>query len=564
MIDIFNGQLDRYEIRDRIGSGGMARVYKAWDTNLERLVAIKILHEHLADDPTFKERFEREAKFIASFNHPNIVQVYDFAILSHGGFPLCYMVMSYIPGKTLREVLEESEQRSERLTREHIRRLVDDLSSALGYAHRRGMVHRDVKPGNIILDDSGKAVLTDFGIARMVQSTRLTADGVSTGTPIYMSPEQASGQPGDIRSDLYSLGIIVYEMLTGRPPFVDDTSLSVMLKHLNTPPPAPSEFIGTRQFDAFTSKALAKKPDERFQTADEFVRVFHAALDVPSPETSPAAPAPPSAVKPAPATTSVLQTLSHAARQNPRASLAVGIAAFGAVALFVLLMLSSDAIQRQRQPEPTALPETSTPNTLIDTQYFASNFSPNDPLNAYWQQGDTEFLTREFTSDGFYHLHNTRPGTAETGIFRSDAIYNGVTIEMVGRLESASQPNSAYGIVFRYSDENNYNVFAVDGRGRYSIWVRLNGEWIELRKRAENWTPDAAIQPVGKSNVLSVSLLNETLIGYVNNRQVVRVSDASLQNGQIGIYFATDDGEALVSVDSYRVFSTIPSMTGDH
>lgn len=146
----------------------------------------------------------------------------------------------------------------------------------------------------------------------------------------------------------------------------------------------------------------------------------------------------------------------------------------------------------------------------------------------------------------------------------SDAIYNGVTIEMVGRLESASQPNSAYGIVFRYSDENNYNVFAVDGRGRYSIWVRLNGEWIELRKRAENWTPDAAIQPVGKSNVLSVSLLNETLIGYVNNRQVVRVSDASLQNGQIGIYFATDDGEALVSVDSYRVFSTIPSMTGDH
>src|SRR5690242_6725532 len=150
MIDLLNGQLDRYELRERLGSGGMARVYKAWDTNLERLVAIKILHEHLADDPTFKERFEREAKFIAGFNHPNIVQVYDFAIVNRNGVPLCYMVMSYIPGQTLREYLEEAEAKGQRIHHERIRELVNDLSSALGYAHTRGMVHRDVKPGNII------------------------------------------------------------------------------------------------------------------------------------------------------------------------------------------------------------------------------------------------------------------------------------------------------------------------------------------------------------------------------------------------------------------------------
>ncbi|MFN8451151.1 MAG: serine/threonine-protein kinase [Anaerolineae bacterium] len=367
MIDIFNGQFDRYEIRERIGSGGMARVYKAWDTNLERLVAIKVLHEHLADDPTFKERFEREAKFIASFNHPNIVQLYDYAVKSRDGFPLCYMVMSYIPGSTLRGVMEDAAQHGERLPRERIRQLVDDLTSALGYAHRRGMVHRDVKPGNIILDEHSRAILTDFGIARMVQSTRLTADGVSTGTPIYMSPEQASGQPGDSRSDLYSLGIIVYEMLTTRPPFVDDTSLSVMLKHLNTPHPAPSEFIQTRQYDAFMSKALAKKPDERFQSAEDFARAFHAAQDSAEIDTVQVAqvqtPAP---VKPASSTTSVLQTLSHVARENPRASSAIFVAGIGALALLVLLLVNAGATRRPAA-EPTAAPTTSRKHAARNT-----------------------------------------------------------------------------------------------------------------------------------------------------------------------------------------------------
>jgi hypothetical protein len=199
---------------------------------------------------------------------------------------------------------------------------------------------------------------------------------------------------------------------------------------------------------------------------------------------------------------------------------------------------------------------------LSGSPYFSSSYSAGDPYNVYWQQDDTEFLTRELTPDGLYRLHNARPRTAETSIFQSDETYNGVSLEMVARLESSSQPDSAYGIVFRYHGENNFNVFAVDGTGRFSIWVRLNGEWIELRGQTENWTPDPAIQPIGKSNILSVTLLNDTLIGYVNNRQVVHVTDDSLENGRIGIYFATDDGEATVSVDSYRVFSTIPSMTG--
>src|SRR5215216_1003826 len=162
MFDLVHGQIDRYELRERLGTGGMARVYKAWDTNLQRNVAIKILHEHLADDPLFKQRFEREARFIASFNHPNIVQVYDYAVIEREGVPICYMVMSFIPGKTLRDALEDVERRGARLPRDHVHEIVNDLTSALGYAHSRGMVHRDVKPGNIILNEHNRAILTDF------------------------------------------------------------------------------------------------------------------------------------------------------------------------------------------------------------------------------------------------------------------------------------------------------------------------------------------------------------------------------------------------------------------
>ncbi len=565
MIDLINGQLDRYELRERIGTGGMARVYKAWDTNLERLVAIKILHEHLADDPTFKERFEREAKFIAGFNHPNIVQVYDFDILSRDGVPLCYMVMSYIPGQTLREVLEAEEQRGQRLNHERVRELVDDLAAALGYAHQRGMVHRDVKPGNIILNEVGRAVLTDFGIARLVQSNRLTADGVSTGTPIYMSPEQASGQPGDARSDLYSLGIIVYEMLTGRPPFVDDTSLSVMLKHLNTPPPTPSELIRSRQYDEFMARALAKKPEDRFQSAEDFVRAFRQAATVPdfekttilpSQHMTPVVPTPP-------ATTNVFQTISQKARRNLRASTAIIVASLGAAVLLILLLLNSTTISNlpAPTPAPTVGARTLVPSMTSGAVYFSSSFNQDDPFNPYWSTESTDFLTRAFTPDGRYQIRNTRTFTAETSIYNSAAPYGSTSIQMIGRLDVTSQPNSAYGIVFRYQDENNYNVFAVDGQGRYSVWVRMDGEWHELREAAEKWTSSDAVQPLGANNDLSISILGSFVTGYVNGRQLVRVNAGALPAGRIGIYFATDDGEATVSIDSYRVYSSVPSMT---
>ncbi len=569
MIDLINGQLDRYELKERIGTGGMARVYKAWDTSLERLVAIKILHEHLADDPTFKERFEREAKFIASFNHPNIVQVYDFNVIYRDGLPVCYMVMSYIPGQTLRDVLEEANMQGKRLPLSRVRELVDDLTQALGYAHMRGMVHRDVKPGNILLNEHGRAILTDFGIARMVQSNRLTADGVSTGTPIYMSPEQASGQGGDMRSDLYSLGIIVYELLASRPPFVDDTSLAVMLKHLNTVPPLVSDFIKTRQFDAFLSKALAKKPEERFQTSEEFAITFRAAFDVPDFEKTTMLPGVASIPTPKSPTlvTSVFQTISERARENPRISVAIVIASLGAVALIILLIVNSNTLKNGQSPEATVMATSvaSVPS-MTDVQYFASTFAEGDANNLYWPTDSTAFLTRSFV-EGRYQIRNTQPQTAETSIFHTTTSYTNFAIKMVGRLEPDSKSASAYGIVFRYHDEDNYNVFAVDGEGRFSIWVRSEAQWHELRDLPEeNWTPDESINKIGSDNELIVTVLANRLTGFVNGKQVVQLVDSTLKGAEIGIYLATantDDGEATVSVDSYAINKSVAAMTGN-
>ncbi len=344
MIDLSNGQLDRYQLRERLGSGGMARVYKAWDTNLERLVAIKILHEHLADDPAFKERFEREAKFIASFNHPNIVQLYDYKVSQREGVPLYYMVMSYVPGQTLATYLDDFSMRRTQLPRERVLRLVTNITDALTYAHARGMVHRDVKPGNILLNESGDAILTDFGIARMIQSNRLTQDGVSTGTPIYMAPEQASGQAGDTRTDLYALGIIIFEILTGHPPFVDDNSLSVMLKHLNDAPPDVSDFISATRYDLFMRKALAKDPDGRFQSAAELLDAFRAAATSPDHERTTILPSQepiPVVKSPTAHSTSLFVTLSHAARANPRTSAVLVTVIAATVVLLTFLLLNA-------------------------------------------------------------------------------------------------------------------------------------------------------------------------------------------------------------------------------
>ena len=228
---------DRYEIHQRLARGGMAQVYLARDRSLDRPVAVKELAPEFAVDPTFVERFRREAQAAANLAHPNIVGVYDWGT-QDGTY---FIVMEYIEGPSLSQVIRHDGPLHPRRAAE----IASEVAAALGFAHSRGVVHRDIKPGNVLLTGTGQSKVTDFGIARALSSADddLTQAGSVMGTATYFSPEQAQGLPVDPRSDLYSLGVVLYEMVTGRPPFTGDTPLAISYKHVQDRPPAPTTIV---------------------------------------------------------------------------------------------------------------------------------------------------------------------------------------------------------------------------------------------------------------------------------------------------------------------------------
>ena len=214
----------------------MAEVYLAEQIHLNRPVAIKVLHPFLAEESGFVNRFQREARIVATLRHPNIVQVYDFDLNEE--FGVYYMVMEYIEGPTLRERLEKNT-----VSRQEGIRIVAAIADALEYAHRRQMVHRDIKPANILFTGENQPVLTDFGIARMLSVTGLTASGAMVGTPAYMAPEIGIGHPGTALSDIYSLGVVLYQLVTGQLPFDAEVPMALVMKHINDPVPPPSQLV---------------------------------------------------------------------------------------------------------------------------------------------------------------------------------------------------------------------------------------------------------------------------------------------------------------------------------
>jgi serine/threonine protein kinase len=264
-------KLGKYEIKERLGRGGMAEVYRGYHANLDREVAIKVLHAFLADDPEFKSRFEREAQNVAKLKHPNIVQVYDFEYDSDG--ESYYMVMELVGGPTLKDRLTEMASRGEQMPLEESIRIIREAASALAYAHSRSMIHRDVKPANLMLDHDNRVVLTDFGIAKIVTGAQFTASGGMVGTPAYMAPEQGLGEAGDERSDLYSLGIILFQLVTGKLPYDADTPLAIILKHLNAPIPSVRALNPDvpEAVERIITKAIAKDPADRYQTAADMI-----------------------------------------------------------------------------------------------------------------------------------------------------------------------------------------------------------------------------------------------------------------------------------------------------
>jgi predicted Ser/Thr protein kinase len=261
--------IGKYRIIEHLGRGGMAEVYKAYQPSLDRYVALKLMHAFLAGDQDFISRFEREAKNVAALRHSNIVQVYDFDV--QNGTP--YMVMEFIEGGTLKTHLEELVREGKALSISEAVRIMREVGGALAYAHQRNMIHRDVKPANVLLEKGGRVILTDFGIAKILTGPSYTVTGATIGTPAYMSPEQGLGKPGDHRSDLYAMGVMLYQLTTGQLPFEADTPLAVMLKHVSEPLPMPRVVKPElpEGMERIILKAMAKNPDDRFQSADEML-----------------------------------------------------------------------------------------------------------------------------------------------------------------------------------------------------------------------------------------------------------------------------------------------------
>lgn len=567
---VLQAKFTRYTLKERIGAGGMATVYRAWDNNLERDVAIKVLHEHLAFDNTFQERFEREAKFVAGFHHPHIVQIFDFAMVPGEDVPLYYMVMPLLNGESLDSIISNYRQNSESIPNEIIIRLNREIASALDYAHARGMIHRDVKPANILYDNHNRAILTDFGIARLAELGNLTAEGVTVGTPAYMPPEQAQGLEIDHRADIYSLGVIAYEMITGVPPY-GEGSVSVMLQHINAPVPQASQHLemANESLDAVIRKVLAKNPTDRYQTATAFANdLVHALQGEPISTSQPSTQVLETAEKTTEVDRPIYVEPDSKAKRTVAPSSPLGLLAMG-LGLIAFVLVIALLTQTSGSSANTIVPQSTSDNvadSMTGDFFFATDFEADDPMLNSWDQSDTDFVTRDITNNQ-YVITNRRANTATTSLFDQAYTYDDVIISIDAHLVDAESLASGYGIVYNYIDPENYYVFAVDGRGRFSIWVREAGEWHELRNEESKWTEHEAIITGTANNTLTIELYENTMTGLVNGIEVTQVEDDTIEEGGVGIYLATTpQGEATIEVDRFSISDRqLPasSMTDD-
>ncbi len=374
-------QIGPYQVINQIGKGGMATVYKAYHAAVDRYVAIKIISNQLVENAEFLKRFQQEARLIAKLEHPHILPIHDFG--ETDGVP--YMVMRYLEAGTLKERLK-----SNALTLAEIDRIFSQLADALQYAHENGVIHRDIKPSNVMLDKRGSVFLTDFGVAKMLESSSsLTATGTVTGTPDYMSPEQAQGLKVDGRSDVYSLGIVLFEMLTGRVPFEAETPLAVLFKQIQEPPPPLSVIRPDLpyQLEAVLLKALTKTPADRFSSIDEFHDAWRRAIsaimrEAPTmpqgrpPEEPDEKTSPPAVAVTVSAQPPTLLATPPVRKRFPWLGLVAGLLGLLVIAvIFVFLRLGGlrqnqtrlaaqatlDSLSQMRETAPTDMPPTSQP-----------------------------------------------------------------------------------------------------------------------------------------------------------------------------------------------------------
>jgi serine/threonine-protein kinase len=391
-MDLGGAIIGQYHIIEQIGEGGAATVYKAYQPNLDRYVAVKVLASDLAKAKGFIARFEREARAVARLRHRNILTVFDYGRQGD----MFYLVMEYVSGGTLRGHLGWPQDLTYAVN------IVSQVGDALACAHRQGMVHRDVKPGNILMVEENWPLLSDFGLAKMVEdSLRLTLTGASVGTPQYMSPEQAQGLAVDQRSDIYSLGVVLYEAVTGRPPFGTDSPMAVILRQINEPltPPQTLRSDLPEEMERVLLKALAKSPAKRYQRMEEFVEDLQEAYPLPANHNmvhqgnaQAGYKKPPATFRPAP--TPVLTPRVSRRRSFPWAGVAIGALLLLTLALTFMLFKASvvplaasptdavataSSIASAAAPSPTIVPTASSTEDAVTVVPSPSPSLRTDP-----------------------------------------------------------------------------------------------------------------------------------------------------------------------------------------
>ena len=550
--------LGPYRIINQVGKGGMATVYKAYQPSVDRYVAIKVLPSQLAESKEFAARFQQEARIIAKLEHPHILPVFDYGE-SDG---VAYFVMRYMDAGTLKERMIEGRP----LPLHEIDRLFTQLAEALSYAHSRGIVHRDLKPANVLIDAQGNVFLTDFGIAKLLESAspRLTQTDAIMGTPAYISPEQAQGHPVDQRSDIYSLGIILYEIVTGSVPFTAETPLAVLFKHISDPLPPPSLVRPDIPpvVEQVLLKALAKDPRDRFGTAAEFVAAWERALQ--ARETMKHAPE--AATVPPPSTTGAPPQRKPVPLPKPASKpglptawivgcLVVACAVFGLGG--VALMASN--LRSSPTPTLTALPPTETVISIPPTATEAPLPTATIPVihvgNVLLEDdfsGDSNWGTLTDTDSAVEYQNDA----LNMQVFRenfviwstpNDRVYKNVHIEVTA-LNLDTDPTTAMGFLCaQQSKDWSFYYLAFTPGGEYAIIKATDGEPDVFLTGDGKWASSDQIAYKASSYRVGADCGNGKLTLYVDGREIASASDNTYGTGRVGLF--TWSGDKVSSAD---------------